>query len=138
MAKGYSLGKEQEDTIHKVVLLCQQWLQQNDDKALGLDKEGLADADEYGMHTLTAGILTLWHLYIDRVVVQPEFELQRHLGIIGGQAALWQRKSTDADRQGDSGFGLHSLTMTFLRLYKEVLDRDIINPPTHLNSITIQ
>lgn len=135
-----SIDNEALDTVRKVVGVCQEWQHSNNEEALKLDAEGLADADEFGMHTLTAGVLRLWHLYNYKLIVQPDFEMQRHFGIIAGESALWQKRKnrTNQGTEGDALFALDALTMAYLRLYKEVLDRGILRPPTtRLNSTTI-
>lgn len=131
------IDEEAMKTIDHIASVCWNWLEFNDATALELDDEGYGDADEFGMHTLSSGIVRLWNLNRAVVVVQPNFDQQQWLGIIAGQAALWQKENKGVTHETNEKFGLHSLTMAYLRLYHECVLRRIIVPPTHSNPTSL-
>ena len=132
------IDPEAKASIYKVVSTCWVWLKYNDSTALEVDDQGYGDADEFGMHTLASGIVALWNLTTNSVVVQPSYEKQRWFGIIAGAAAMWEKKHRGQTHAEDAGISLHTLNMAYLRLYHECIVRRIIVPPTHSNPTTLQ
>jgi len=132
------IDAEAQASIDRVASICWNWLEFNDSTALNLDEEGRGDADEFGMHTLSAAIVALWNLNRNQVVVQPSYEKQRWFGIVAGTAAVWEKQHRGEPNTEDAGIGLHTLNVTYLRLYHECIQRRIIVPPTHINSPKLQ
>lgn len=132
------IDPEAQATINKVVSICWNWLEYNDSTALDLDDQGYGDADEFGMHTLASGIVALWNLTNNSVVVQPSYEKQRWFGTIAGAAAMWEKEHRGQPHTEEAGIGLHTLNVTYLRLYHECIVRRIVVPPTHSNPTTLQ
>lgn len=135
-----SIDTEAMDTIHKVASVANAWLLDNSNTALDVDEQGFGDADEYGMYTLSSSVVALWRIVTSSVVVQPNYEQQRFFGIVAGHAAMWQKQNRGNPEvlATDAQFGVHALTMAYLRLYHECIMRRIIVPPTHTNPSKLQ
>jgi hypothetical protein len=133
------IDEEAQATIDKVASICWNWLEFNDSSALELDDQGYGDADEFGMHTLSSCIVALWNMLRSKVVVQPPYDKQQWFGIVAGSAAMWERDHRGENEfslkvDTDAGIGLHTLNVTYLRLYHECIQRRIVVPPTHITT----
>jgi hypothetical protein len=65
-----------------------------------------------------------------------DFEQQRTLGLMAGTLAQWIRDNPDALEPDEDGlsnadeYGMFSLAMGFLRMYRELLELGVIKVPT--------